>query len=484
VLALVALSTAFETEDDVIVATDSNFDEILSTHAYALVEFYAPWCGHCKSLAPEYAKAAGLLKDSEVKLVKLDATIHSKTAERFHVQGYPTLKFFKNQDDFEYTGGRTAKDIVAWVTKKSGPPAAKLDTVDAARELVAANEVVVLGFFNSENDDEAKAFVTAAEHSELPYGISTSADVATNYGVTAPKIIVLKSFDDGRAEFEGEYDEIDIETFATANSLPSVIEFSDATAPKIFGGAIKSHLLLFANKNDEKYNDHYNVMRAVAKAHQGKLLFVVIDASIPEHQRIVEFFGLSNSDLPAVRLINIANEMAKYRPESAEISETLLSKFASDYLTGNLKQHLMSEKTPEDWDAKPVKVLTGENFESVVNQADKNVLVEFYAPWCGHCKQLAPVWEQLAEAFLPHSNIIIAKMDSTQNEVSSVSVQSFPTLKFYPAGSDKTPKDYNEARDFAHLAKFLMAETGVTVDLSNVPATDDDLAHDDHHDEL
>ncbi|XP_060537106.1 protein disulfide-isomerase A6 homolog [Cylas formicarius] len=109
--------------DDVIELTDSNFDKlVLQSDDMWLVEFFAPWCGHCKNLAPHWAKAATELK-GKVKLGALDATTHSAKASQYGVQGYPTIKFFppgpKSADAAEeYDGGRTSSDIVTWALEK------------------------------------------------------------------------------------------------------------------------------------------------------------------------------------------------------------------------------------------------------------------------------------------------------------------------------------------------------------------------------
>ncbi|CAF3199929.1 unnamed protein product [Rotaria socialis] len=107
---------------DTIDLTDSDFQStVLDSDDAWLVEFMAPWCGHCKNLAPEWARAATELK-GKVKLGVVDATIHTQSAQRYGVQGFPTIKFFpagkKNGQAEDYTGGRTTSDIVAWALDK------------------------------------------------------------------------------------------------------------------------------------------------------------------------------------------------------------------------------------------------------------------------------------------------------------------------------------------------------------------------------
>lgn len=108
-------------KEDVLVLTKDNFDQALLSNKYLLVEYYAVWCGICKELAPEYAKAAQHLSqiDSSVKLGKVDAISESDLAGKFNVCGYPTLIFFICGKPISYTGGRKKDEIIQWVLEKS-----------------------------------------------------------------------------------------------------------------------------------------------------------------------------------------------------------------------------------------------------------------------------------------------------------------------------------------------------------------------------
>ena len=234
----------------------------------------APWCGHCKALAPEYAKAAQALaeEESDIKLAKLDATVHDKVAQKFGVRGYPTLKFFRNGKDSEYGGGRTKDEIINWLKKKTGPPAAIVDSVEAAEKAIDGKDVVIVGFFKDQQSKDAKAFLDIASGiDEHPFVITSSDDVISKYEAADGKVIMLKTFDEKRHELEGAIEEENVKSFIAKYSLPLVVEFNQETAQKIFGGEIKAHLLMFLSKKSEDYAKHTEAASAVAKEQRGKV---------------------------------------------------------------------------------------------------------------------------------------------------------------------------------------------------------------------
>ena len=105
------------------------------------------------------------------------------------------------------------------------------------------------------------------------------------------------------------------------------------------------------------------------------------------------------------------------------------------------------------------------NFDKVVVGSGKPALVEFFAPWCGHCKNLAPVYEELAEKFaFATDKVSIAKVDADEHKTLGrrFGVQGFPTLKWFDGKSD-VPTDYNGGRDLESLSSFITEKTGLAV---------------------
>jgi protein disulfide-isomerase-like protein len=119
VACLLAASTiipAVMAESDVVILDSENFEHLTQASSGAttgdwMVEFYAPWCGHCKHLAPVYEEVATELK-GEVNVAKVDASKERSIGSRFEIKGFPTILFLSHGQVYKYKGKRTKDALV------------------------------------------------------------------------------------------------------------------------------------------------------------------------------------------------------------------------------------------------------------------------------------------------------------------------------------------------------------------------------------
>ncbi|UYV80089.1 PDIA3 [Cordylochernes scorpioides] len=207
-------------------------------------------------------------------------------------------------------------------------------------------------------------------------------------------------------------------------------------------------------KNPKGTNYWRNRIMKVAQDYAKKLNFAVSnrEAFMAE----LEKYGWDSppKDKPVVA-IRDAQER-KYRMED-DFSMDNLRKYLEAYEAGELTPYLKSESVPENNDG-PVKVAVAKNFQELVTDSEKDVLIEFYAPWCGHCKKLAPTFEELGTA-MKGENVEIVKMDATANDVPPpFEVSGFPTIYYLPKNKKSSPVPYHGGRELEDFIKYLARE--------------------------
>ncbi|XP_059933682.1 protein disulfide-isomerase A2 [Mesoplodon densirostris] len=451
-------------EDGILVLSRQTLGLALREHPALLVEFYAPWCGHCKSLAPEYSKAAALLaaESAKVRLAKVDGPAEPELAEEFAVTEYPTLKFFRDGNHThpeEYTGPWEAEGIAEWLRRRVGPSATRLEDEEGAQALIDARDVVVIGFFQDLQDKDVATFLALAQDVlDMSFGLTNQPQLFQKFGLTKDTVVLFKKYDEGRADFpvdeELGLDQEDLSRFLLTHSMHLVTEFNSQTSHKIFAARILNHLLLFVNQTLAPHRELLAGFREAAPGFRGQVLFVVVDVGA-SNDHVLQYFGLKAEEAPTLRFINIETTK-KYMPvDRGPVTATSVADFCRAVLGGEVKPYHLSQEVPPDWDQRPVKTLVGKNFEQVAFDETKNVFIKFYAPWSTHCKEMAPAWEALAEKYRDHEDIVIAELDATANELEALPVHGFPTLKYFPAGPGRKVIEYKGTRDLETFSKFL-----------------------------
>ncbi|KAF7076715.1 hypothetical protein CFC21_081329 [Triticum aestivum] len=468
-------------EAHVLLLTAANFTAVLAARRHVMVEFYAPWCGHCRALAPHYAAAAAALAEQgvDVALAKVDATEEHDLAQAHDVQGYPTLLFFIDGVPRDYSGERTKDAIVAWISKKLGPAVQNLTAVDDAEKVVTGDDVAVLAFLDHLSGAHSDELAAASRLEDtISFYQTTSPDVAKLFHIDPeakrPSVVLLKKEEEKLTVFDGEFRASAIAEFVSANKIPLITTLTQETAPAIFDNPIKKQILLFAvAKESSKF---LPIIKETAKSFKGKLLFVFVERDNEEvGEPVANYFGITGQETTV--LAYTGNEDAKKFFFSGEISLDTMKEFAQDFLEDKLTPSYKSDPVPESND-EDVKVVVGKSLDQIVLDESKDVLLEVYAPWCGHCQSLEPIYNKLAKYLRGIDSLVIAKMDGTNNEHPRAKPDGFPTILFYPAGKKSfEPITFEGDRTVVEMYKFLKKHAAIPFKLkrpdSSAAQTDD-----------
>ncbi|KAI8573671.1 hypothetical protein RHMOL_Rhmol01G0295200 [Rhododendron molle] len=445
-------------EKDVIVLGERNFSEFVEGNRFVMVEFYAPWCGHCQALAPEYAAAATELKGEAVALAKVDATEENELAEEYEVQGFPTVYFFVDGEHKPYTGQRTKEAIVTWIKKKIGPGVSNITTADEAEHVLTSENKAVLGFLEALVGPESEELAAA---SKLEDGVNfyqtTTPEVAKLFHMDPhakrPALVMVKREDEKLSHFDGQFVKSAIAEFVSSNKLPLVTTFTRESASVIFESPIKKQILLFATSNDSE-----------------KLIFVYVEMDNEDVGRpVADYFGVTG-DSPKIIGYSGNDDSKKYILDG-EVTLDNIKAFGQDFFQDKLKPFYKSDPVPETNDG-DVKIVVGNNFDEIVLDESKDVLLEIYAPWCGHCQALERTYNKLAKHLRSIESLIITKMDGTTNEHPRAKADGFPTLLFFPAGNKSSdPITVDADRTVVAFYKFLKKHASVPFKLEKPVST-------------
>jgi len=485
---LLATLALAEGPSDVIDLTPANFKSVVSPEKLILVEFFAPWCGHCKALAPQYEDAATALKDKGIKLAKVNCVDEPDLCQSHGVQGYPTLKIFHDGEPTDYTGPRKTDGIIGYMTKQSLPAVSEV-TATNFDEFKKADKIVVVAYLSSPSDAPAAEFQATAEkhRDDYLFGQSTDSAVIEGAGLSPPAIVLYRAFDDPVSVFPYPVPSAtveEIENWIKELSVPVLAEVN-AENYMVYAQSGKPLAYLFVDPTSETKDEYIERVRTVALEHKGRINFVWIDAvKFGDHAKAL---NLVDPTWPSFVIQDLEKQLKYPLEQTTEVTTDAIKEWVASFVSGTLQPTLKSQPIPESQD-EAVYNLVGKEFEQVVFQDDKNVFVEFYASWCGHCKRLKPTWDTLGEHYAAvKDNLIIAKIEAPENDLPPsvpFRVGGFPTLKFKPAGT-KEWIDYDGDRSLESLIAF------VDEHVLEAPAKDESTPppppvefHDQTHDEL
>lgn len=427
-----ALNVAATDSETIPRLTTSDFDSALQAKPIALVKFFTEWCGVCKKLAPVYQETHDRLKENGIFMCEVDCQKEADLCQELDVQGYPTLKVFRNGQYHSDIDERTSDSLVRLVVRLSQPSCKDLNDDNQIPEFLKGSDLAFVAHIPAGSSDLINMFKNQTTHL---HGIADFALVPLKSN-EKPKIQTYRNgtLDEDATFTSDSWTDEALRIFLNVERLPLLGHLDENTYDRYWKAGLPIVHLFYMT--DDDVASLTAMVRDLSKRFRYKATFGLIDAFA--HAAHATSIGLSNQSFPACSIFHPV-QLTKF-PASQEnpLSKEALEKHVESVLSGSIEPFIISDVAPVPNDDH-IKIIVRKEFDELVLDPSRDVLVMFYASWCQACKRFSPHFDMLAMSFSHKKDMVtIGKMNLDLNDPPEVDlvIQTIPTLCLFPAAED------------------------------------------------
>lgn len=280
-----------------------NHNSLLINSDYSFLLFYTNWCHHCKIISNEILQVSSYYqsqKNNSILFGKINGVFEKDLLEKYDIGEYPTIKFLINQTAYDYTGGRTASEIIEWIEIKTKNTTIEIADLAQLNQLIDNNELIIL--YLGKNNYK---FITFSHLSRILDGeiFRHSFDEGLREKFLKNKewsgVIIFRKSTNTTEFFEGDFSSTSkLQEFINENKLSLISNFSSKLAEKVFGESNKC-LFLFLNDNN-KSQVAFEALKHASTHLKNKILISVVRNSNKLNENLSGFLGVNQSQLPIV----------------------------------------------------------------------------------------------------------------------------------------------------------------------------------------